>query len=83
MSIKNPNHGRFLLTSEFVIEILFYIRRYLTGVLGTGLGKICGANTEAVSGGGCKLRNGELYNFYCSPDFFRVSSKARENGQHM
>jgi hypothetical protein len=83
MPIKNRSHGHFVLTSEFAIEILFYIRRYLTEVLGTGLGRICGANTEAVRGGGCKLRNGELYNFYCSPDFFRVSSKAREIGQDM
>jgi len=83
MSIQKTNHGRFLLTSEFIIEILFYIRRYLTEVLGTGLARICGANTEAVRGGGCKLCNGQLYNFYCSPDFFRVSSKAHENGQDM
>jgi len=59
-----------LLISEFIIGILLYIRRYLTKVLGTGLGRICGPNTEAVRGGGCKLRNGELYNLYCSPEFF-------------
>jgi hypothetical protein len=76
-SRKNPNHGRFLLTSKCIIEILFKLRRYITKVLGTGLGRICALQTEAVRGGGCQLRNGELYNLYCSPDFLRVSSDAQ------